>query len=133
MAVFRTIPTGDLAIENGDLLVLGDTDETRVQYIRQKLSCRFKFFVKEWFLDQREGIPYYRDVFVKNPNLALIRSLFMRVLTKCPGVLDVPVFSLDYDASNRSLRFDFQAVVTGGVIVVAPEDEDFLVDVARAA
>jgi hypothetical protein len=130
MAVIRIIPAGDLELKNGDLVVLGYTDATRIQFIRQKIASRFKFFINEWFLDQREGIPYYRDVFVKRPNIPLIRSLFRRVLIKTTGVLDVPRMSLVYDSANRSLAFDFQARVTGGEVVVRPEDADFIVSVA---
>ena len=131
MAVLRIIPAGDLALESGDVVVLGLTDETRVQYIRQKIASRFKFFVAEWFLDLREGISYYRDVFVKKPNIPLIRSLFLRVLRTTTGVLDVPQMSLSYDAGTRQLRLDFQARVSGGeMIVVRPEDADFIVSVA---
>lgn len=134
MAVLRIIPAGDLALGNGSLVLLGKTQATRVQYIRQKISCRFRFFLGEWFLDLREGVPYYRDVLKKRPNKALIRSLFLRVLKKTPGVLSVPRFSLIFDLANRSVRFDFQAVVDGGeTITVRPEDADFVLGVALAA
>ena len=133
MAVLRKIPRGDLALELGDLVVLGNTPKSRVLYIRQKIACRFKFFLREWFLDLRQGIPAFRDVFVKNPNLALIRSLFLRVLRRTPGVLSVPRFFLSFDASARTLRFDFQALVSDGIVAVRPNDEDFLVDLAAAA
>ncbi len=130
MAVLRTVPSGDLAIVNGNLLVYGLTDETRRLYVRQKLASRFKFFLGEWHLDQREGIPYYRDVFVRNPNIPLIRSLFLRVLKKTTGVISVTAFSLYYDPAQRTLTFDFEATVDGGEIKVRPEDADFLVSVA---
>lgn len=133
MAVLRIIPAGDLALEMGDVVVLGLSTETRVAYIRQKLSVRFRFFLGEWFLDLRQGVPYYRDVFVKNPNLDLIRSLFIRVVRETPGVLDVPTFSLAYDPEQRRLSFDFEALVDGGEITVKPEDADFVVNLASAA
>lgn len=133
MAVLRIIPAGDLALSAGDLVVLGDTAATRVLYIRQKIRVRFKFFLGEWFLDLRQGIPYYRDVLVKNPSLPLIRSLFLRVLRRTPGVLEVLRFQLTMDAVTRTLRFDFEARVTDGVVIVRPEDEDFLVSVANLA
>ena len=132
MAVLRTIPAGDLDILNGDLVVLGETPETHLAYMRQKIAARFKFFLGEWFLNLNEGVPYYRDVFGKNPNLDLVRSLFLRLLRETPGVLDVASFSLSYDPRARTLGFDFQAVVTGGNIVVAPEDKDFILDLAPA-
>lgn len=133
MAVLRLIPAGDLAIEGGDVVVLGKTPETRVQYMRQKIAARFKFWLGEWFLDQREGVPYYRDVFVKNPNLDLIRSLFLKLLRETPGVLDVPEFKVVYDHRARSLSFDFQAIVSDGEVVVKPEDAAFILGLAPAA
>jgi len=133
MAVFRIIPAGDIALESGDVVVLGYTDETRVQYIRQKISARFKFFLGEWFLDLREGISYYRDVFVRNPNLPLIRSLFLRVLKTTPGVISVASFRLQYDPAARELSAEFEAVVDGGELSVSAGDADFVVGLAPAA
>lgn len=133
MAVLRTIPSGDLALTGGDLVVLGKTAETRLQYIRQKIAARFKFYLGEWFLDQRQGAPYYRDVFVKNPNLGLVRSLFLRIVSETPGVIDVPEFDLVYTPGARSVAFSFSAVADDGEIVVKPEDADFLLDLASAA
>jgi hypothetical protein len=133
VAVLRIIPAGDLALVAGNFDVLGTTSSSRVRYIRQKISCRFKFFLREWFLDIRQGVPYYRDVFRKRPNLALIRALFLRVLRSTPGVLSVVRFALSYDPETRSATFAFQALVAGGEVVVRPEDEDFLVGLAPAA
>ncbi len=133
MAVTRTIPAGDLALEGGDLVVLGKTPETRVQYMRQKIASRFKFFVGEWFLDEREGVPYYRDVFVKNPNLDLIRSLFLKLLRETPGVLAVPEFKVAFDPAGRIGTFTFRATVTDGEVTVAAKDEDFILNLANAA
>ncbi len=131
MAVLRIIPAGDLAIEAGDVVVLGLTATTRVQYIRQKIATRFKFFYGEWFLDQRQGLPYYGTVLTKNPDLALIRSLFLRVLRDTPGVIDVPTFNLVHDRASRTVSFAFQALVDGGEITVKPEDADFIINLAR--
>ena len=134
MAVFRRIPAGDLALANGNLVVLGYTVPTRVRYIRQKIASRFKFFLGEWFLDKRKGIPYRRDVFAKRPPLPLIRSLFLRVLRTTPGVVGVPRFSVRYEAQERRLYFDFEALVDGSErLIVRDSDQDFILGLARAA
>ena len=133
MAVFRTIPAGDLKLEGGDLVVLGLTADTRVQYIRQKIATRFRFYYGEWFLDQRQGLPYYGTVLTKNPDMALVRSLFLRVLRDTPGVLDVVTFNLVHDRVSRTVSFSFEALVDGGEITVKPEDADFIVALAPAA
>lgn len=128
MAVFRIIPPGDLALKNGSPYYIAGP-----AYIRQKLSVRFKFFQREWFLNQLEGIPYYRDVFVKNPNLDVVNSLFKRVIRTCPGVLGLRSYSSRFDAAERVLYFRFVAIVEGGEVIVAEKDRDFIVDVDRAA
>lgn len=125
MALVRVIPAGDLAIEGRHFVIARG-----IRYVRQKLSVRFKFFLGEWFLDLREGVPYYRDVFTWNPNLPVIRSLFRRIAIKTPGVLAVPRFATNFTPSDRTLRFDFQAVCSNGDIIVTPEDRDFVLDVA---
>lgn len=129
MAIFRIIPAGDLALdEDGDLVILED-----LAYLRQKLAVRFKFFLGEWFLDLREGVPYYRDVFVKNPNLDVIRSLFRRLILGTPGVIGLPRFELFYDEAARQASFAFQAQAKSGVIEVTPDDDEFIVDLNEAA
>lgn len=113
-------------MKDGSPYLIGGTE-----YIRQKLSVRFKFFFGEWFLNQNEGIPYFRDVFVHDPKLDVIASLFKRVITNCPGVLALKSYAMNYDPLARSLTFSFQATVDGGEVVVTAKDRDFVVDANR--
>ncbi|MFO7180967.1 MAG: hypothetical protein DIU78_019860 [Pseudomonadota bacterium] len=128
-AITRVIPAGDLALdERGTFKILRDNvREERLQWIRQRIIARFNFFLGEWFLDLRLGIPYYRDVFVARPNLAVIRSLFRRVILGTPGVVALPKFTLRFERGERKLYFDFHAQTEAGDIVVTPEDEEFIV------
>jgi hypothetical protein len=113
-----------------------------LQYARQKIAARFKFFLAEWFLDRREGVPYFRDVFVKNPDLRVIRSVFRQVLLSIttelgtPLVKSIPTFELVFTPATRSLAFAFQAVLDSGELLsVLPSDQLFIIndlaDVAR--
>lgn len=125
VAIFRVIPPGDLDVANGDFVLA-----TGVEFIRQKLSSRFKFFLGEWFLDQREGVPYYRDVFVKNPNPEVIRSIFRQVALSVPGVIALPRFDLVFDPVERLLTFNFEARTAAlDTIVVTPTDTLFIIRV----
>jgi hypothetical protein len=134
VAAFRFIPAGDLAL-SGDFTDAfgmhagGATVYVEgIQQIRQRLSSRFQFFAGEWFLDLRQGIPMYRDVFLKNPRSPVIRSLLRRVVLTTPGVLACPRFDLVLDAPSRRAAATFEAVCDGGRIVVKPTDNDFLLD-----
>jgi hypothetical protein len=88
--------------------------------IVQRLSIRFQFWLGEWFLDQRQGVPYIDQVFVKAPDLALITRLFRRVVTSTPGIAQVKSMSLDLDRPSRTLRVrNLQAVLVSGSTLVA--------------
>jgi hypothetical protein len=124
-----TIPAGDIALENGNLVFCEGAE-----FYRQKLAARFRFFLGEWFLDRRQGIPYYRDVFVQNPDLDLIASLFRRVILETPGVKSLASFSLAYEPGARRLSCAFQAAIVGGAtITISAKDRDFIVDLSEAA
>lgn len=133
-AVVRRVPAGDLALSGGTFVLLrAEVPSERLQWIRQKLSIRFQFFLGEWFLDLRQGIPYYRDVFVHRPNMDVIRSLFRRIILTTPGVVRLASFSQRFKPSERRLYSAFEVVAdTGDVITVEDTDKDFIVDVGEA-
>ncbi len=127
--IFRIIPAGDIDIVNGDLVLL-----TGLAWARQQLASRFKFFLGEFFLDQREGVPYYRDVFIKNPDLRVIRSVFRKVALSIKDskgaalVTSFPSFEIVYTPATRSLAFSFQAVLNSGELLsVSASDADFII------
>lgn len=122
MAVFQVIPEGDLALENGNFVFIDGS-----KLVRQTILARFRFFLGEWFLDTREGVPYYRDILVKSPDRSVVRSVFQQVLAGTPGVLDVLRFELLFDEAARTIRFSFEVQSTDGVITVDPDDDAFIV------
>lgn len=133
MPVFRVIPAGDIAMTydpttgKRQLRLVGG-----VRYVRQKIASRLKFFLGEWFLDQRQGVPYYRDVFVQNPDLDLIRSVFRAVIVSVQEVTDVLNLEVAYSQSTRELAVSFEArLVAGGVLLVRQPDEPFIIRVQR--
>jgi hypothetical protein len=89
--------------------------------VDQQLRIRLKFFLEEWFLDQRVGIPYYRDILIKNPSLDLIRSVFKAAILETPGVASVGTLELSIDAASRTLNLTFQATLdSGGTLTYSP-------------
>ena len=126
-----TLPFVELALDpaTGDLAI-------PVAFIRgaealaQRLTVRFKFFLGEWFLDTRQGIPYFRDILVKNPNISLVQSIFRRATLLTPGVLAIRRFGTKLEEQGRVRRLTIdplEIVVTGGLIFRAQPDE-FIID-----
>lgn len=126
MAVLRKIPVGDLALRKNSPYFIDGPD-----YTRQKLSARFKFFKKEWFLNRLEGVPYYEQVFVHAPDADVIKSLFKRLILGCPGIVALSKYSMTLDRATRRGFFAFKAKCEDGDFEVKSGDQDFILDLSQ--
>lgn len=82
--------------------------------IIQSVYAVLRFFEGEWFLDTRQGIPFIRRIFVKNPSFPTINAIFRQGLLTIPQVAQVVSFStyqLDEDKQTRNARADFECVL----------------------
>jgi hypothetical protein len=98
--------TGDLDVATGGLVLTQGPDATR-----QRLEGRLSLQLAEWFLDERIGFPYQRDVFKRHTtrSLSLLESTYRRCIATCPGVKSLRSFSMRQEA-NRVLRISFVAI-----------------------
>jgi hypothetical protein len=112
--------TGDIDFSTGDLVLLDGADA-----IVQHLKIRFRFFLGEWFLDPRIGIPYFEQILVKNPDTNIVRSTFREVIIKTPGIANLQSLVLDYDGPTRVLSVSFIATTTDGETI--DFNEEFIV------
>ena len=101
----------DLMITNNSLNLTRGSDAIR-QHLRTKLSL----FLGEWFLDTTIGVPWFRDVLVKNPNFVVIQDMIKDQILSTPGVLTLEKFNFDYISGTRNLSLDFTVSSTEGFI-----------------
>ena len=121
--------TGDLDVSTGDLLLISGTDQTA-----QRLRIKLQFFLGEWFLDQRVGIPYLDrgDGSVPNPILgnkqiseAAIRAIYARAISTDEAVRSLE--SLDVNLGGaRVLDVTFSALVFGDDVPITITQEFIL-------
>ena len=124
MAIIRIIPIGDLGLVNGDVVIVDGREQ-----IRQAIFCNFRFFLAEWFLDLREGVPYFQEILIKSPNLETVTAAFRETLLNTPGVQEINKFDLELDGSTRTLRFDFEVSTEDGqTLTVTPSDSAFVIN-----
>lgn len=116
--VALNIATGDIAIPVH--LLRG------AEAIIQRIRVRFRFVKGEWFLDQRLGVPYFQEVFKKNPDTRLITEIFRTVLRTTPGVKKVDSFTAALDSATRTLSCTFHATLTDGTVVLS-DAEPFII------
>jgi hypothetical protein len=103
MSCFLQTTSSDLDLSSGNLQIVSSLG----LIVAQKLTNRFQFFLGEWFVDTRQGVPYFQQVFVKNPNLAAIGQMFRQVIMQTPGVAAVITANLDFISQTRSLTATF--------------------------
>jgi len=103
--------TGDLDIENYDLVLIDELDR-----IRQQLQIKLRLFLGEWYLDINQGIPYFQDVLEKNPDPVKLQSIFKAAIIGVPDVNRLLDFKLEIDGSTRELNLTFKVDTTYGPI-----------------
>lgn len=87
--------TGDLLIENGDL-VLGAS-------IQQAVNIAIKFVLGEWFLDRSLGFPWFEIVFADRPNRGHIIAAIRRTIESVPGIRAVLTVDVELQANRNAL------------------------------
>lgn len=90
----------------------------------QRLKNRFRFFLGEWFLDQRQGVPYYQRVLGKPIDERVVRTVLIQVIESCPGTNRIERIDFDFDGKTRRLTIDnLEVSTTDGTRFVAYKDE----------
>jgi hypothetical protein len=105
--------TDDLSLAD-DGQVLGVTGAERIaQHVRSRLLTRRG----EWYLDETVGVPYLEQVFVRNPDLVLIRASVATEILDVPGVARLTQLNLTFTPGSRTLTIDFELLADEGVLV----------------
>lgn len=127
MTAFLQTSDGDLALSTGvtpGRFTLIDGDDEKAQ----KIANRLDLFVGEWFLDLREGVPYYEAILgQKNPRLELIKRIFRRAIMSVEGIADVDIV-MTFDKSARELDWSATATTDEGVEISGGLGKPFIVE-----
>ena len=110
--IAHIIPKGDLEILDGTTRIVDGAT-----YAKQRVNVSLDFFLGEWFLDKRQGIPYFRDILVRSPNAETVRSVFRRAILKTPGIVSVPTLEVKLDTTNRKCVVEFEALYQDGTFI----------------
>lgn len=119
---------------NGDLALAVVGNVKQIQLVTDpstataiKLQDRFNFWLGEWFLDVRQGVPYLTTVFVKNPDINAIRQLFRKIILTTPNIVSVAELVVNYNPGQRSLFYSFAAIDNTGATITGGSGQPFIV------
>lgn len=105
--------TGDLALSDAGDFYLVESQRATAQH----LWVRLRLIRGEWFLDQREGVPYFDDILVAGPDLNVIEATYRQTILATPGIEAITHFALNFDRRARSLSLVFEARTSDGSTV----------------
>ena len=92
----------------------------------QEMTNRFRFFEGEWFLDTRQGFPYFRFLTVKNPDVRALKQLFTKVALSVQGVKSVKSMLVKI-TPQRQCVVNLVAVTDSGATITGGEGNAFVV------
>lgn len=96
---------GDLVLSSGDIVI---TDS-----VVQAIKIRLKWFANEWRINKEWGIPYYEEVFIKNPNTQLIEGRIKEEILTIDEVQEVSSVKVTINKETRRAAISFTAIVNG--------------------
>lgn len=101
---------------------------TGVDAILQRIWIRLRFWLGEWFLDTRLGVPWIERILVKGADPRAIRQILVKVVLSIPGVARVTNFETSVDTRSRTFSVTRMVVVLDdGTSVDAREGKPFIV------
>lgn len=116
---------GDMRLSGGNVVWLTDL----ASEVDQRLRSRLQFVRGEWFLDRRKGFPYFQVVFVKDPDLKVIRSLYSKTIRTTQGVAAINTLNLALSTAERKLALDFSLRLSDGTTFLSRDYPPFILEV----
>lgn len=113
----KTLPSyKDLRVVDDDLVLTSDADPNGTNPVLQNILQRMRFFLAEWFLDNTQGLPYFQQILVKNPDQSKVDAIFTNLILGTPGVTQLASYSFIINKANRILEVDFKCQTTTGIV-----------------
>jgi len=99
MRDFALTDSFDIDVSGEDLFFVYDIDQ-----LAQNLKIRLQTFLAEWYLNIEIGVPYFQEIFKKNPNEIIVTNYIKKVIKETEGILNILSFSFSYNNDDPSIR-----------------------------
>lgn len=102
--------------DSGDLLLDEFGDIQFTDSVKQAIEIRLRWFANEWKLGPDFGVPYYEEVFLKNPSELLIEERMREAISDVEEVDEILSFSTFIDRKLRKLKVAYAVSSKGNTI-----------------
>ena len=110
----------DLLLVNNDISVTAEGDivlaTDKITLARQYLQIRLRTLLREWFLDQTQGIDWINILSQKN-NRVLVDTVIQRTIVDTEFVTRIVSYETSQETGSYRYLVDFTAEVEGGELI----------------
>lgn len=100
----------DVFLDANGQITLTDTP------LDQRIDCRLRTFLGEFWLDVTLGVPYFQEILKKNPDMQAVRAAFAAEIQKVPGVKTLESLEVSIDRAARKLTVIFRVTGTDDLL-----------------
>lgn len=94
---------------NGDLFFDENNDIVLNDLVSQKIKIKLRWFTAEWRWDEEIGLPYFDELFIKNPNIEYFEEIIRKEIFNIEEVIEVESVKISYDNQTRKGIIKFVA------------------------
>lgn len=106
----------DFLVVNNDLILTSDAQIGGNNPVLQDVIQRISMFLGEWYLDNTQGVPWFQQILVKNPNQSDIDAIFTNIILGTPGVQSLTNYSFSPNFAKRTLSIKFSLLTSSGTV-----------------
>lgn len=117
MADLKLGTDGDLELDDNNDLIFVEGLEA----IAQDVSVRLRTYLGEWFLDTRQGLPYFQRILGEKPRIGVLKALFGEAILLTPGISSFTNLDVVYNSTSRGLSVGFRAPTDEGILDYSQE------------
>jgi hypothetical protein len=110
------LTTGDIVVTGGKLQTVSG-----MEYAIQHWVAALHLFEGEWYYNSLLGLPYKKQIFVKNPNMTVVRALFAETTRSVPLITAVHSMKLGLDTTKRIMTVEAVATVDGEQVTLTTD------------
>ncbi|GHU52645.1 hypothetical protein AGMMS49975_08880 [Clostridia bacterium] len=108
------MPKDILLDSDGDIFI-DDTADISIRHsVWQEVKIFLKWFFEEWRFNPPVGVPYFEEVFIKNPNTDRIAQIVREEAAKAYGVTEVREVKVTIDNYSRNAMVTFTIITDYG-------------------
>jgi hypothetical protein len=112
------LSTGDLLLENGDLVLTDDDAPLDVTHeVCQRVRQRLLTFVGEWFEDTRRGVDWHDSILIRPFNRARSEGIIRATIAETAGVDEIVSFSMTISTGATRSATIYCAIRTGDIVL----------------